>query len=83
MQNKLSDLNNHLFMQLERLGDEELDQEGIEKEVARTGALVSVTDQIIKNAALQVKGVELMVNHGAFVKRHLKSFPLIEDGSDK
>lgn len=33
MKNTLSDLNNHLFAQLERLGEEDLDKEEIKKEV--------------------------------------------------
>ena len=35
MKNTLSDLNNHLFAQLERLGEEDLDEEEIKKEVQR------------------------------------------------
>jgi len=86
MKNKLPDLNNHLFMQLERLGDESLSAEQIEKEVARADAIVDISDQIVKNAALQLKGAELMATHGAFVKRHMSSFPMIEgkvEGDDK
>ena len=36
MKNTLSDLNNHLFAQLERLGEEDLDEEEIKKEVQRS-----------------------------------------------
>lgn len=78
MKNKLTDLNDHLFMQLERLGDEDLSTDQIEQEVNRAKAIVSVSDQIIDNASLQLKAAEMMVNHGAFVKRHMKSFPMIE-----
>ena len=35
MKNKLSDLNDHLFAQIERLGDEDLSDEQIEKEAKR------------------------------------------------
>lgn len=35
MKNKLSDLNNHLFAQIERLGDEDLTAEQIGQEVER------------------------------------------------
>ncbi|WP_319532839.1 hypothetical protein [uncultured Cohaesibacter sp.] len=78
MKNKLSDLNDHLFMQLERLGNEELSAEQIEQEAARAEAIVSVSDQIIRNADLQVKAAKLMVDNGAFIKRHMTSFPMIE-----
>ena len=33
MKNTLGDLNNHLFAQLERLGDEDLSKENLEKEL--------------------------------------------------
>ena len=38
MKNKLTDLNNHLFAQLERLGDEDLSGEKIADEVKRAKA---------------------------------------------
>lgn len=53
MKNKLSDLNNHLFAQLERLG-EELTAEQIEQEAKRGEAIVAVAETIVKNADLQL-----------------------------
>lgn len=47
MKNKLTDLNDHLFAQLERLSDEALDQEGLDKEIQRTNSIVTVSEQII------------------------------------
>ena len=64
MKNKLTDLNNHLFAQLERLGDEDLDAEKIEQEAKRADAMVQVADQIIRNADLQLKAANLIANHG-------------------
>ncbi|HET8612981.1 MAG TPA: hypothetical protein VFL92_09475 [Sphingomonas sp.] len=64
MKNKLSDLNDHLFMQLERLSDEELTIEQIESEVKRADAIVAVSDQIVRGAALQLRAVEALANHG-------------------
>jgi hypothetical protein len=55
MQNKLSDLNNHLFMQLERLGDEDLKGEALTAEIERSKALTGVSTQIISNAGLVLK----------------------------
>ena len=52
MKNKLIDLNNHLFAQLERLGDEDLDQENLEKEIERSKAITSVSKEVISNARL-------------------------------
>jgi len=65
MKNKLSDLNNHLFAQLERLSDEDLSREEIEKEASRGEAIVAVADQIIRNAALQIRAAELAAEYGS------------------
>ncbi|HEY9219519.1 MAG TPA: hypothetical protein VIO94_15840 [Phenylobacterium sp.] len=63
MKNKLSDLNNHLFAQLERLSDEDLTPEQISQEVTRAEAIVGVSEQIVKNADLQLKAVAILAQH--------------------
>ena len=75
MKNKLSDLNDHLFMQLERLGDEDLTPEQIEQEAKRADAMVEVADRIVGNAALQLKAASMFVEHGEYVRPLL---PMIE-----
>jgi hypothetical protein len=55
MQNKMTDLNNHLFAQLERLGDEELTGERLSEEINRAKAVTDVASQIIANGALVLK----------------------------
>ena len=55
MKNKLSDLNNHLFAELERLGDEDLTEEQLKAEVVRAEAITSIAEQIISNANLALK----------------------------
>lgn len=64
MKNKLSDLNDHLFAQMERLSDEELTADDIAKEVTRTDALVKVSEQIINNANLVLRGAALVAEYG-------------------
>lgn len=64
MKNKLSDLNDHLFAQLERLSEEGLTAEQIEQETKRTEALVSVSEQIIRNADLTFKASTFVAQHG-------------------
>jgi hypothetical protein len=63
--NKLSDLNDHLFAQIERLADEALTPEQVDKEAKRGKAIVAAADQIIKNAALQVEAAKLLSDKGA------------------
>lgn len=67
MKNKLGDLNNHLFAQLERLADEEMTAEQIDQEVKRAEAIVSLSDQIIGNADLQLKAAKLWAEHGSAI----------------
>lgn len=55
MNNKLSDLNNHLFAELERLSDEELNEDELKSEIGRARAITSVSKQIIENGALALK----------------------------
>lgn len=68
MKNKLTDLNDHLFAQLERLSDESLSPDEIAKEVTRAQAVVQVADCIVANAGVQLKAVQLAAEHGGFVK---------------
>lgn len=55
MKNKLIDLNDHLFMQLERISDESLSIEEIAKEIGRSKAVSSLASQIINGARLALK----------------------------
>lgn len=52
MKNKLIDLNNHLFAQIERLGDEELNKDKLTEEVERAKAVTDVAKRIIENGRL-------------------------------
>jgi hypothetical protein len=50
--NKLSDLNDHLFMEIERLGDEDLAGEELAREISRAKAVCDVAGQIIAGGRL-------------------------------
>lgn len=71
MKNKLTDLNNHLFAQLERLADEDLDADAIEREVKRADAIVEVSDQVLRIADTSLKAARLFAEHGKAVLPHL------------
>lgn len=59
--NTLEDLNNHLFDQLERLLDDDLSKEELDKEVTRAKAVTSVAEVIVRNGELAL-GVMKHVN---------------------
>jgi hypothetical protein len=52
MKNKFTDLHNHLFMEIERLGDEDLKGEELTQEIVRAKAICDVAGQIIANGKL-------------------------------
>lgn len=63
MQNKLTDLNNHLFAELERLGDEELSDEELDKELKRADAMSKIAQQVINNGQLALHVAELQAEY--------------------
>lgn len=80
MKNKLSDLNDHLFTQMERLCDEALTPDQIQKEVTRTDAIIKVSEQIINNATITLRAAELVAEHsGKGTFEHL--MPAIGNGA--
>lgn len=54
MKNKLTDLTDHLFIQLERLQDESLVDGALRDEIARAGAITTVAREIISAGRLVV-----------------------------
>lgn len=71
MKNKIGDLRNHLFAQLERLSDDELSDEKLETEVFRAGAINKVADSIIKTAKVEIdfiKATGSTTGHSDFIE---------------
>lgn len=60
--NTLSDLNNHLFAQIERLGDEDLTSEELQNEISRAKAINGVANNIIQNAKTALDGANFSYN---------------------
>jgi hypothetical protein len=63
MKNKLADLNDHLFAEIERLGDEDLSGEALTQEIARSKAVSNVASHIINNASLVLRA-KIAINEG-------------------
>lgn len=64
MKNTLGDLNNHLFAQLERLSDEDLQGEQLKEEMTRAKAVTGLASQIIADGTLVLKGRQLQLEYG-------------------
>lgn len=61
IKNKLGDLNNHIFAQLERLNNEELKGEELKEELMRANAITNVAKEIISNGNLMLQATKLQV----------------------
>lgn len=62
MKNTLVDLNNHLFAELERLSDEELQGEKLSEEIERAKAIREIASQVINNANTALRAQEFKAN---------------------
>lgn len=65
MKNTLSDLNNYLFESIERLLDDDLTDEQLEKEIKRTETVQKVAKTIIDNGALALQARKHMDEYGS------------------
>ena len=63
MKNKLIDLNDHLFAEMERLSDEDLKGDELNEEIGRAKSVSNVAAQIINNANLALKA-QMAINDG-------------------
>ena len=63
MKNTLNDLNNYLFECIERIQDDSLTDEELEKEIKKSDAIKEVAEKIIANGKLALD-----------VKRHLDEY---------
>lgn len=63
MKNTLLDLNNHLFAEIERLGDEELKGEALAEELQRASGISNIAKNIIENANVTLQATKFMDDH--------------------
>lgn len=64
MKNTLNDLNNYLFESLERLLDDDLDEEALQKEITRSKAVTGVAETIVRNGELALRTMEHLNEYG-------------------
>lgn len=63
MENKLTDLNNIFFEQIERLNDDDLHGEALKQQIKRSQAIESVAGMIIANANTVLKAEKLKMEY--------------------
>lgn len=79
--NKLSDLNDHLFMALERLNEEDITTDQIEAESKRAEAIIGVANQIICNAKITLDAMRLVSNGNLDITELPETFGLKRIGN--
>lgn len=68
--NKITDLNDHLFAQLERLGDETIPEGEMELEIKKAKAMSGIASQIIKSNKVIIDAMRL-VSSGSISQNQL------------
>ena len=64
MKNKISDLRDHMFAQLERLGNENITEEELKQEISRAQAISEVGKVIVESAKTEVMYAKLTGRRG-------------------
>lgn len=65
MKNKIQDLRDHLFEQMERLNNEDLSPEQLDKEIKRAQAMSEIGKVIVESAKTQVAAQKIIGNNKA------------------
>jgi hypothetical protein len=82
MKNRLIDLNNHLFEEIERLNDEELEGDKLDQEIKKSKAITDVAQTIVNNAKLMLDAQKHVDEHG-FNKNETAKVLMIEENSKR
>lgn len=64
MKNTLTDLNNYLFETLERLMNDDMSEEQMQKEITRSQAVTAIAETIIQNGELALKTMKHLNEYG-------------------
>ena len=78
--NKLSNLHDHLFEQLERLNDDDLKGDDLEAEIERAAAMSGVAKQIINVGSLALKSQKALAE-GQLLTDNVPDILSLEDKS--
>lgn len=77
MRNRMADLNNHLFAEMERLSDEDLTGEALAGEITRAKAINQTANNIIGNGNLMLRAAEFQ---DQALSSHARLPEALEDG---
>lgn len=72
MKNKLCDLNDYLFEQLERINDDSLSGEELDVQIKKAETITNIAETIIKNGELQFKAALKAAEYGVINANQMK-----------
>lgn len=75
--NSLADLNEYLFNALDAITNDDLTDEQLQREIAKSQAITKVAETVIRNGELALKTMEL-VNEYGYTTREGSEVPLPE-----
>jgi hypothetical protein len=73
MKNKISDLRDHMFAALERLGQEDLSEDDLKKEISRSQAISEVGKVIVESAKTEVLFAKLTGKRDQIPREYLET----------
>lgn len=80
MKNKLTDLNNYLFEQIEKLNDEDLTEEQFTQQIAKAEAISKIAKTITETAALQLDAIKIAAENGIVQSKAFLPLLGVENG---
>ena len=83
MKNTLLDLNNYLFEQIERLNDDELTDDQLDRELKKTDSIVKISEKIIENGELAFKTMKHMDEYGYGINKDRHVPAMLDMKGDK
>lgn len=81
MKNKLIDLNNYLFEQLEKLNDDELSESELSTQITKAETISKISKTIIEAASLQLDAIKVAAENGVIKQQSF--YNLLGDESGK
>ena len=67
--NKLTDLNDHLFAQIEKLNDPDLTGDKLKEEIARSKAMAGLATPIVNSSKTFVEALKMIAKNGGDISK--------------
>ena len=64
MKNKITDLNNYLFEQIEKLNDEDLTEDELDLQIKKADKICDISRVLIKTQSLQLDAAKTLLDYG-------------------